>query len=122
MKKRALDHDNQCEFGCAAIDGYCIPDVQIADDEPASEDAQGLTPAWYKKNQTDIWILQDVKKGVDATIARTVGDHHGCIIEDMNEARGISFGGEIDRAMCSRGTDDDKRRAGDELTTLAIQL
>jgi hypothetical protein len=50
MKERALDCNDQCERGSAAIHRNGIPDVEIADDEPPSEDAQRLACARYKEN------------------------------------------------------------------------
>ncbi|HWN49703.1 MAG TPA: hypothetical protein VNO18_07735 [Xanthobacteraceae bacterium] len=121
MEERALDRHDERQLGCAAIHGHGVSDVEIADDESASEDAQRLAPARNKENQTDTWILQNVEKGVDAAIARTIRDNHGRVVEDANEPRRVPFGGKVDRTMCVRGTDHDKRRAGDELATLSIK-
>jgi hypothetical protein len=92
MKECSLDRDNERQFGRTAIRRHGVSDMLIANDKSAAKDTQCLASAGYEENQADMRILQNVEKGVDAAIARTIRDDHGRIVEDMNEALRVPLG------------------------------
>src|SRR5262245_49045602 len=70
--------------------------------------------------QTHIRISQHIAKRVDAAISEPVRDCEGLVVDNLDEASGISLGRNIDRSIGASRCDKYERSMSNEPSTMVI--
>ena len=91
VQERLADLDPDGELRHLAVDGAVGEQRRRADDRRAAVDAQRVLEAGDEEQQADRRVGQQVAHGVDAVVARPVGDQKRRVVEDPDETPGVAL-------------------------------
>ena len=121
VKEHFVDLDRQYEVRCLAASRHRLPQNGVPNDSCAPADAQRFALSRNEEDETDPWILQDVRECIRPAISRPVRDRQGLVIQHSNEARSISLRGNIHLSTRVPRRNQHEGRPADEGAAVPVQ-
>ena len=112
--------DENTDLGGAPLDGQTSKQVHVVGNPTDAVNSKSFGHAWHEKKQCDLWIIKQVSHRIEPIIADAIRKQDVTIIENVNEAGGITSRRDIAASGPLR-TDDAECGASEDRPAVFVQ-
>jgi len=102
-------------------DDHLVEEGRVVQKLCGAVDPQRVASARDHEDQSDVRVVQDVARSVDAAVAGTIQDRDRALVEHVRESRRVAPGADVAGPVRRRGRHEAQRRGGEPLPVQLVQ-